>query len=117
MGDNLEAISLPTDWTLHSLSAGYYHTCALVSEVGSVDGVVCWGANFNGQVCVGGCTRVHAVVVRALTLRCRDGAIAAPGYLVNEPEAGRHPFAFGGFRVLVAFLLLLWRAGLCLWHY
>lgn len=53
MGDNLAAISLPTGWTLHSLSAGYYHTCALVSEVGTVDGVVCWGANINGQV--GGC--------------------------------------------------------------
>ncbi|CAB1113149.1 unnamed protein product [Ectocarpus sp. CCAP 1310/34] len=53
MGDNLEAISLPTGWTLHSLSAGYYHTCALGSEIGSVDSVVCWGANFNGQIGLG----------------------------------------------------------------
>lgn len=50
MGDQLQPISLPAGWTLHSLSAGYYHTCALVSVVGSVDSVVCWGANFSGQV-------------------------------------------------------------------
>lgn len=50
MGDNLAPISLPAGWTLHSISLGYYHSCALVSEVGSVDNIVCWGANFAGQV-------------------------------------------------------------------
>ncbi|CAN0212636.1 unnamed protein product [Pylaiella littoralis] len=53
MGDNLLPISLPTGWTLSSLSLGYYHTCALVSEVDVVDNVVCWGANFDGQTGLG----------------------------------------------------------------
>lgn len=51
MGDDLLPIDLPEGWVLHSLSAGYHHTCAQVDQVDEVGGVVCWGANLKGQVC------------------------------------------------------------------
>eukprot|EP00752_Nemacystus_decipiens_P012783 g11321.t1 len=59
MGDQLLPIEFPAGWTVHSLSAGYYHTCALVSQVGSVDSVVCWGANFAGQIGLGDSETEH----------------------------------------------------------
>lgn len=52
MGEFLSAVELPEGWTLHALSAGYYHTCALVEQVDTVGNVVCWGANDKGQVSV-----------------------------------------------------------------
>eukprot|EP00903_Cladosiphon_okamuranus_P005702 g5662.t1 len=59
MGDQLLPVSLPAGWTLRSLSLGYYHTCAIVSEVGSGDRVVCWGANFSGQIGLGDSETEH----------------------------------------------------------
>ncbi|CAN0382815.1 unnamed protein product, partial [Hapterophycus canaliculatus] len=59
MGDNLAPISLPEGWKLHSLSAGYYHTCALVTEVGSSDSIVCWGSNVYGQIGLGDSETEH----------------------------------------------------------
>ncbi|CAN0438998.1 unnamed protein product, partial [Laminaria digitata] len=53
MGDFLPALELPEGWTLHALSAGYYHTCALVEQEDTVGNVVCWGANDHGQIGLG----------------------------------------------------------------
>lgn len=50
MGDFLPAIEMGEGWTVHSLSAGYYHNCAIVDQVDELSSVVCWGANFKGQV-------------------------------------------------------------------
>lgn len=52
MGDSLEPIEFNSGWTISYLSVGYYHSCALVDPDDSVSSVLCWGANFNGQVCV-----------------------------------------------------------------
>lgn len=66
MGDNLPAIEVPEGWILHSLAAGYYHTCALVDQVDEVAGVVCWGTNLKGQVKICGrlaCCRLRFSVI------------------------------------------------------
>lgn len=49
MGDYLEPIDFGS-LSVHSLSAGYYHTCALADQPGETGAVVCWGANDKGQV-------------------------------------------------------------------
>ena len=56
MGDFLDPVQLGTGRTIRSLSAGYYHTCALMdefdeeTETDEVGVVACWGANDKGQV-------------------------------------------------------------------
>lgn len=49
MGDFLDPIDFGS-LSVHSLSAGYYHTCALADQPGKTGSVVCWGANDKGQV-------------------------------------------------------------------
>ena len=50
MGDNLPAIDLGTGRTAVSVSAGDYHTCAVLDDRQTVK---CWGAGWHGQLGVG----------------------------------------------------------------
>ncbi|CAN0229139.1 unnamed protein product, partial [Discosporangium mesarthrocarpum] len=50
MGDNLPAVNIGLGRVPHSMSLGYYHSCALVDPVWEDSSVVCWGANFHGQL-------------------------------------------------------------------
>jgi len=50
MGDNLTAVDLGTGRTAKSLSAGIYHTCAILDN----NSVKCWGRNGFGQLGLGG---------------------------------------------------------------
>jgi len=49
MGDNLPSVDLGTERTALSISAGGYHTCAVLDD-GSVK---CWGENYYGQLGLG----------------------------------------------------------------
>lgn len=49
MGANLPALDLGKDKTAQAISAGSYHTCALLND-GSVK---CWGHNYDGQLGLG----------------------------------------------------------------
>lgn len=49
MGDNLPRVALGTGVTAKALTAGYLHTCALLSD----DSVKCWGANEAGELGTG----------------------------------------------------------------
>ena len=50
MGDNLPAIDLGTGRTATQISAGFYHTCALLDDATTK----CWGDNGYGQLGYGG---------------------------------------------------------------
>jgi hypothetical protein len=52
MGDALLAINLGTGRTAKVVSAGYYHTCAILDD----DTLKCWGRNTNGQLGYGDST-------------------------------------------------------------
>ena len=52
MGDNLTAVDLGTNRTAKSLSAGIYHTCAILDN----NSVKCWGRNGFGQLGLGSMT-------------------------------------------------------------
>ena len=46
MGDNLPFVQLPDDFIIDTLSAGFYHICALsISRT-----AICWGQNKYGQL-------------------------------------------------------------------
>jgi hypothetical protein len=49
MGDALPAVNLGTDRTAVAVTAGFYHTCALLDDAS----VKCWGDNYYGQLGVG----------------------------------------------------------------
>ncbi|MFM8529029.1 MAG: fibronectin type III domain-containing protein, partial [Ilumatobacteraceae bacterium] len=49
MGDNLPAVSLGTGRTAVAISAGRYHTCAVLDD----RSVKCWGRNSSGQLGLG----------------------------------------------------------------
>jgi len=49
LGDNLVAVDLGAGRTAQAISAGDYHTCALLDD----DTVKCWGRNSNGQLGLG----------------------------------------------------------------
>ena len=49
MGDDLPVVDLGTGRTAKMISAGYYHTCAVLDD----DSVKCWGYNSHGQLGLG----------------------------------------------------------------
>lgn len=49
MGDDLPAVQFGIGKTAKSITAGAYHTCALLND----DSVKCWGANASGQLGLG----------------------------------------------------------------
>ena len=55
MGDALVALDLGTTYSVVSLAAGEYHTCALLSN----GGVKCWGSGWEGKLGVGSTTDVY----------------------------------------------------------
>ncbi|MBT3746449.1 MAG: hypothetical protein HOG28_05330, partial [Actinobacteria bacterium] len=50
MGDNLPAIDLGTGRTATQITAGAYHTCAILDDATTK----CWGRNYHGQLGYGG---------------------------------------------------------------
>jgi alpha-tubulin suppressor-like RCC1 family protein len=52
MGDNLPFVDLGQGVTVTAITAGYYHTCAVLGGAGN-DRVKCWGSNDFGQLGVG----------------------------------------------------------------
>ena len=50
MGDSLTAVDLGYGRTAKHVTAGYYHTCALLND----DSVKCWGEGENGRLGIGG---------------------------------------------------------------
>jgi alpha-tubulin suppressor-like RCC1 family protein len=58
MGDNLPSTDLGTGRTATAISAGKYHTCAILDDAS----VKCWGYNNHGQLGQGNKTQLGAAV-------------------------------------------------------